>query len=171
MWLRPARQPPDLHVVVSTNRRSRRATYAAVCSKRATLLGNADRANRKLRCGRNRPSGWTLSVQVFGPGGTRSEYRSRIFWIDGRRTRAAAEAPQRKRPCRSRAIARRCSFFVAFLWLYLSMPSSTGRARRAVLVTALCAGASLAHAQQLPSIESLSESCGVCAERLCAATR
>jgi len=31
MWLRPARQPPDLHVVVSTNRRSRRATYAAVC--------------------------------------------------------------------------------------------------------------------------------------------
>src|SRR5215510_313866 len=44
-----------------------------------------------------------LSVQVFGPGGTRSEYRSRIFWIDGRRTRAAAEAPQRKRPCRSRA--------------------------------------------------------------------
>src|SRR5215467_4321913 len=107
MWLRPARQPPDLHVVVSTNRRSRRATYAAVCSKRATLLGNADRANTKLRCGRNRPSGWTLSVQVFGPGGTRSQYRSRIFWIDGRRTRAAAEAPQRKRPCRSRATARR----------------------------------------------------------------
>src|SRR5262249_50122903 len=107
MWLRPARQPPDLHVVVSTNRRSRRATYAAVCSKRATLLGNADWANRKLRCGRNRPSGWTLSVQVFGPGGTRSEYRSRIFWIDGRRTWAAAKAPQRKRPCRSRATARR----------------------------------------------------------------
>src|SRR5215467_14490904 len=107
MWLRPARQPPDLHVVVSTNRRSRRATYAAVCSKRATLLGNADRANRKLRCARNRPSGCTLSVQVFGPGGTRSEYRSRIFWIDGRRTWAAAKAPQRKRPCRSRATARR----------------------------------------------------------------
>ena len=48
-----------------------------------------------------------LSIQVFGPGGTRSEYRSRIFWIDGRRTRAAAKAPQRKRPCRSRATARR----------------------------------------------------------------
>src|SRR5215831_5218358 len=110
MWLRPARQPPDLHVVVSTNRRSRQATYAAVCSKRATLLGNADRANRKLWCGRNRPSGWTLSVQVFGPGGTRSEYRSRIFWIDGRRTWAAAKAPQRKRPCRSRATARRSLF-------------------------------------------------------------
>ena len=32
-----------------------------------------------------------LRVQVFGPGGTRSKYRSRIFWIDGRRTRAAAK--------------------------------------------------------------------------------
>src|SRR5262249_18939823 len=31
----------------STNRRSRQATYRAVCSKRATLLGNVDRANRK----------------------------------------------------------------------------------------------------------------------------
>src|SRR5215472_12546398 len=48
-----------------------------------------------------------LSVQVFGPGGKRSEYRSRIFWIDGRRTRAAAKALQRKRPCRTRATARR----------------------------------------------------------------
>ena len=44
------------------------------------------------------------------------------------------------------------------------MPSSTGRARRAVLVTALCAGASLAHAQQLPSIESLSESYVACVQ-------
>jgi hypothetical protein len=96
----------------STNRRSRRTTYPAVCSKRATLLGNVDRADRKLRCGRNRPSGWTLSVQVFGPGGTRSEYRSRIFWIDGRRTWAAAKAPQRKRPCRSRATARRSDPFL-----------------------------------------------------------
>src|SRR5215472_13559234 len=69
MWLRPARQPPDLHVVVSTNRRSRKATYPAVCSKRATPLGNADRANRKPRCGRNGSSGWMLSVRVFGPGG------------------------------------------------------------------------------------------------------
>ena len=44
------------------------------------------------------------------------------------------------------------------------MPSSTGRARRAVLVTALCAGAPLAHAQQLPSIESLSESYVACVQ-------
>src|SRR5215471_2830948 len=35
----------------STNRRSRQATYAAVCSKQATLLGNVDRANRKPQCG------------------------------------------------------------------------------------------------------------------------
>jgi hypothetical protein len=44
------------------------------------------------------------------------------------------------------------------------MPSSTGRARRAVLVTALCAGASLAHAQQLSSIESLNESYVACVQ-------
>jgi hypothetical protein len=37
----------------STNRRSRQATYPAVCSKRATLLGNVDRADRNLRCRRN----------------------------------------------------------------------------------------------------------------------
>jgi len=86
----------------SANRQSRPATYRAVCGRRATLLGNVDRADRKPRCGRNWPSGWMLSVQMFGPGGTWS-----IFWTDGRRTRAAAKAPQRKRPCRSRATARR----------------------------------------------------------------
>jgi hypothetical protein len=37
----------------STNRRSRRATCPAVCSKCATLLGNVDRADRNLRCRRN----------------------------------------------------------------------------------------------------------------------
>src|SRR5262249_51808779 len=37
----------------STNRRNRQATYPAVCSERATLLGNVDRANRKPQCGRN----------------------------------------------------------------------------------------------------------------------
>jgi hypothetical protein len=44
------------------------------------------------------------------------------------------------------------------------MPGSTGRARRAVLVTALCAGVSLAHAQQLSSIESLNESYVACVQ-------
>src|SRR5262245_8660034 len=47
------------------------------------------------------------------------KYRSRIFWIDGRRTRAAAKAPQRKRPCRSRATARRSL-----------LPPSFGNAKR-----------------------------------------
>src|SRR5207244_6875546 len=32
--------------------------------------------------------------------GTWSEYRSRIFWIDVRRTRAATQVPSAKRPCR-----------------------------------------------------------------------
>jgi hypothetical protein len=53
---------------------------------------------------------------------------------------------------------------VAFLWLCLPMPSSAGRARRAVLVIALCAAAPLARAQQLPSIESLSESYVACVQ-------
>ena len=44
------------------------------------------------------------------------------------------------------------------------MRSSTARARRAVLVTALGAGAPLAHAQQLPSIESLSEAYAACVQ-------
>jgi hypothetical protein len=42
------------------------------------------------------------------------------------------------------------------------MTSSTGRARRALLVAALCAAAPMAHAQQLPSIESLNESYVAC---------
>ena len=46
------------------------------------------------------------------------------------------------------------SFFVAFVWLYLPMSSSTGRARRAVLVTASSCPAS-----------NLSILCGLCAER------
>src|SRR6516225_1169127 len=36
-------------------------------------------------------------------------------WIDGRRVRAAEKAPQRKRPCRSRATARRSLIRHAFL--------------------------------------------------------
>ena len=51
--------------------------------------------------------------------GTLLKYRSRIFWIDGHRTRAAPKAPQRKRPCRSRASARRSL-----------LPSSFGYAKR-----------------------------------------
>jgi hypothetical protein len=44
------------------------------------------------------------------------------------------------------------------------MPSSAGRARRAVLVIAACAGAFFAHAQQLPSIDSLNQSYVTCVQ-------
>jgi len=44
-----------------------------------------------------------LRGQVFGPGGNTTPEN----WINGRRVRAAEKAPQRKRPCRSRATARR----------------------------------------------------------------
>jgi hypothetical protein len=55
-----------------------------------------------VRAGTEQAAGM-LGGQLFGPGGnTTPEY-----WIDGFRTRAAAKAPQRKRPCRSRASARR----------------------------------------------------------------
>src|SRR5262249_37323026 len=85
MWLglNPARLSSDLHAVMHpTNRRSGQATYSAVYSKPATLPGNVHRANRKPRCGGNRPSGWMLSVQILGAR-TLLKYRSRIFWFDG----------------------------------------------------------------------------------------
>jgi hypothetical protein len=44
------------------------------------------------------------------------------------------------------------------------MPSSAGRVHRAVLVIAVCAGAIFAHAQQLPSIESLNQSYVTCVQ-------
>jgi hypothetical protein len=42
---------PALLSYASANRRGRRVTYRAVCGKSATLLDNADRADRKPRCG------------------------------------------------------------------------------------------------------------------------
>jgi len=71
----------------STNRRSRQATYPAVCSKRATLLDNVHLANRKAEV----RAELTKRLDVKG-----SDVRARghdrntapeIFWIDGRRTR------------------------------------------------------------------------------------
>ena len=59
-----------------------------------------------------------LSVQVFGPWGIRSEYRYRIFWIDGRRTRPAAKVHSGK----GRAVPERPPVdpgrlrFAAILW-------------------------------------------------------
>jgi len=54
----------------STNRRGRRATYPAVCGKRATLSGNADRAKQKSRsAGGTEQTAGMLSGHLFGPGG------------------------------------------------------------------------------------------------------
>ncbi len=65
-----ARLPSDpTRCYASTNRRSRQATYPAVCSKRATLLGNVDRANGRLQRARNRTSGWNVkwpAVRAWG---------------------------------------------------------------------------------------------------------
>jgi hypothetical protein len=61
----------------STNCRSNQAAYPAVCGKRATLRDDVDRADRKSRCRRNRPSALMLSGQVFGRG--QSQYHSRIL--------------------------------------------------------------------------------------------
>jgi len=49
--------------------RGRRATYPAVCGKRATLMGNVDRGNRRLQRARNGTSGWNVkwpAVRAWG---------------------------------------------------------------------------------------------------------
>src|SRR5215831_831490 len=85
MWLglSPARLSSDLHAVMHPQivEADRRLTLRYVAN-RATLPSNVHRANRKPRCGGNRPSGWMLSVQILGAR-TLLKYRSRIFWIDG----------------------------------------------------------------------------------------
>ena len=45
------------------------SNLAGVCSKRATLLSNVDRANRKSRCGSELTKGLDVKRQVFAPGG------------------------------------------------------------------------------------------------------
>src|SRR6516225_10095934 len=50
----------------STNRRSRQATYQAVCGKRTTLLSNGDQSRRMGGTGQ---AAGMLRGQVFGPGG------------------------------------------------------------------------------------------------------
>ena len=91
----------------SANRQSRPATYRAVCSKLTTPLDNVDRANRKAEVRAELTKRPDVKRPDIRARGRLLKYRSRIFWIDGRRTRAAAKAPQRKRPCCSRATARR----------------------------------------------------------------
>jgi hypothetical protein len=57
----------------SANRRSSRATYPAVCSKRATLLG---KGNGPTVCAGTERDDDMLGGQLFGPGG---DYHSRIL--------------------------------------------------------------------------------------------
>jgi hypothetical protein len=77
----------------AANRRSRRATYPAVCSKRATLLGNA---NRPTACAGTERDNGMLGRQLFGPGG---DYHSRTLdrWAanPGRREGAIADSERR----------------------------------------------------------------------------
>lgn len=75
----------------STNCRSNQATYPEVCGKHATLRGDVDRADRKSRYGRNRPSGSMLSGQVFGRGDDRNTTPG--YSIDARRIGHARNAP------------------------------------------------------------------------------
>ena len=53
----------------STNRRGRRATYPAVCGKRATLSGNADRAKQKAAVRAERTNGWNVKWPSIRAGG------------------------------------------------------------------------------------------------------
>ena len=93
---REAETPPPLlpnFSYASANRRSRRATYPAVCSKRATLLGNA---NGPTACAGTERDNGMLGRQLFGPGG---DYHSRTLdrWAanPGRREGAIADSERR----------------------------------------------------------------------------
>jgi hypothetical protein len=63
-------------------------------------------------------------------------------------------------PCAARRSFRSSSRSVCVVL----MPSSAGRAHRAVVVIAVCAGAIFMHAQQLPSINSLNQSYVTCVQ-------
>jgi len=88
-------RPPLLPTLsyASANRRSRRATYPTVCSKRATLLGNA---NGPTACAGTERDNGMLGRQLFGPGG---DYHSRTLdrWAanPGRREGAIADSERR----------------------------------------------------------------------------
>src|SRR5262249_25918191 len=68
---------------------------------------------RYVANGPHRQAMWIGLTESRSAGGTeQTQYHSRRYWIDGRRIRAAPKAPQRKRPCRSRALSvdPSCSF-------------------------------------------------------------
>src|SRR5215475_10536743 len=74
----------------------------------------------RAQCVANAPHSWAMLMKAAGwaEPAKRPECEEASYsglgaiplpsnWIDGRRVRAAEKAPQRKRPCRSRATARR----------------------------------------------------------------
>jgi hypothetical protein len=102
-----------------------------------------------------------LNGQVFGPGGIplpNVESMGGEYGPLGRRHSGKGRAV----PVRCPSIARCSSRSVSVVSLL--MLSSRSRAHRAVLISALCAGATFAHAQGLASIESLSESYVTCVQ-------
>src|SRR6516165_4501176 len=80
----------------------------AVCSKRATLLGNVDRANRKAAVRAELTKRLDVKPVGIRGGGRSSQYHSRILDRWAANT-AALKAPRRKTPCRSRALLVDCS--------------------------------------------------------------
>jgi hypothetical protein len=108
---------PTYSCYASTNRRSRQATYRAVCSKLATLLDNADRANRKAEVRAELTKRLDVKRPDIRARGTLLKYRSRIFWIDGRRTRAAA----RRHSGKGRAVPERLPVDPYFVMRALSV--------------------------------------------------
>src|SRR5262249_13771048 len=74
----------------------------AVCSKRATLLGNVDRANRKAAVRAELTKRLDVACRYSGRGRS-SQYHSRILDRWAANT-AALKGPRRKTPCRSRAL-------------------------------------------------------------------
>ena len=120
-------QPPSLPLARAfasyalLNPRGSGGTYLAVCGKQVTLRCNADPGSR---CGRNRTTAWNVrwpAIRAWG------RYHSRVYWIDGRRIRAALKAPQRKRPCRSRALPVDRSFFFSWRFCCGSCPCPARR--------------------------------------------
>jgi hypothetical protein len=99
------------HCYASSNRPSRRATYRAVCSKRATLPG---KITEGCRCGRNRTTEWNVKWSAIRAWGV---YHSRMLnrWAAnmGRLEGATAEKAV-PFPCAARRslVVR----LVAFLW-------------------------------------------------------
>ena len=70
-----------------------RPTYRAVCGKRATLLGNVDRADRKPRCGAELTKRQDVKPPGFGAGGNNRNTAPEYFGLMGVAL-AAAKAPE-----------------------------------------------------------------------------